>query len=126
MSKLTYVILKKFVKFSEAEPDAIVHLAAESHVDKSINDPDKFIKTNIIGTYTLIEAARNYWSQLSSLSKENFRFHHISTDEVFGDLGETTNMFSEESRYDPSSPYSASKASSDHLVRAWGKHMDCQ
>ena len=101
-------------------PDAVMHLAAESHVDRSIDGPGEFIQTNIVGTYTLLEAARTYWTNLSSESKAGFRFHHISTDEVYGDLGECSeNLFLETTRYDPSSPYSASKAGSDHLVRAW-------
>ncbi|XKM14622.1 dTDP-glucose 4,6-dehydratase [Orbaceae bacterium ac157xtp] len=101
------------------QPDAIMHLAAESHVDRSIDGPIAFIQTNIIGTYTLLEATRNYWSTLSSKNKELFRFHHISTDEVYGDLHGTDDLFTETTPYSPSSPYSASKASSDHLVRAW-------
>ena len=100
------------------QPDAIMHLAAESHVDRSIDGPSDFIQTNIVGTYSLLECARTYWSQLSGSKKDGFRFHHISTDEVFGSLGET-GSFTEETAYDPRSPYSASKASSDHLVRAW-------
>ena len=100
-------------------PDAIMHLAAESHVDRSIDGPAEFIETNIVGTYTLLEAARSYWLSLVSEKKEKFRFHHISTDEVFGDLGKLGEKFTEDSSYAPSSPYSASKASSDHLVRAW-------
>jgi dTDP-glucose 4,6-dehydratase len=95
-----------------------MHLAAESHVDRSIDGPAAFIQTNINGTYNLLEAARTYWSGLSGNLKQDFRFHHISTDEVFGTLGET-GLFTEESPYQPNSPYSASKASSDHLVRAW-------
>lgn len=102
--------------FADFQPDAIMHLAAESHVDRSIDGPGDFIHTNIIGTYTLLEAARSYWE--SNGKPEGFRFHHISTDEVFGSLGET-GMFHEDTAYDPRSPYSASKASSDHLVRAW-------
>ncbi|MDE0811782.1 MAG: dTDP-glucose 4,6-dehydratase [Alphaproteobacteria bacterium] len=101
-------------------PDAIMHLAAESHVDRSIDGPGDFIHTNIVGTFTLLEAARGYWSRLSEDKKESFRFHHISTDEVFGSLG-AQGTFTEGTRYDPQSPYSASKASSDHLVRAWQK-----
>lgn len=97
-------------------PDAIMHLAAESHVDRSIDGPGDFIQTNIFGTYTLLEAARGYWEAQGK--PDNFRFHHISTDEVFGSLGDT-GMFTETTAYDPRSPYSASKASSDHLVRAW-------
>jgi len=104
--------------FSEYEPDAIMHLAAESHVDRSIDDPGEFIQTNIVGTYTLLEAARDYWSALQGDKKESFRFHHVSTDEVYGSLGDE-GMFLETTPYDPSSPYSASKASSDHLVRSW-------
>lgn len=104
---------------SEFQPDIIMHLAAESHVDRSIEGPAKFIETNIIGTYQLLEAARDYWSQLSADRKSVFRFHHISTDEVYGDLEESDELFTETTSYAPSSPYSASKASSDHLVRAW-------
>ncbi|MCH2168206.1 MAG: dTDP-glucose 4,6-dehydratase [Oceanicola sp.] len=98
------------------QPDAIMHLAAESHVDRSIDGPSAFIETNITGTYTLLEAARSYWSTQGK--PDSFRFHHISTDEVFGSLG-PSGMFTEDTPYDPRSPYSASKASSDHLVRAW-------
>jgi len=105
--------------FRKYQPDAIMHLAAESHVDRSINGPDEFIKTNILGTYQLLETSRNYWNNLDENKKSNFRFHHISTDEVFGDLENLDTYFTENSPYDPSSPYSASKASSDHLVRAW-------
>ena len=105
--------------FSEWQPDAIMHLAAESHVDRSIDGPAAFIETNIVGTYTLLEAARQYWNGLSETRKAAFRFHHISTDEVYGDLATTSDLFTEETPYAPSSPYSASKASSDHLVRAW-------
>ncbi len=105
--------------FHEFQPDAVMHLAAESHVDRSIDGPAAFIETNIVGTYILLEAARNYWNQQAPSSKDNFRFHHISTDEVFGDLHDTESMFTETTPYAPSSPYSASKASSDHLVRAW-------
>ncbi|WP_108649842.1 dTDP-glucose 4,6-dehydratase [Dongshaea marina] len=105
--------------FAEYQPDAVMHLAAESHVDRSISGPADFIETNIIGTYTLLEAARSYWNQLSGERKPSFRFHHISTDEVYGDLHGTDDLFTEETSYAPSSPYSASKASSDHLVRAW-------
>jgi dTDP-glucose 4,6-dehydratase len=99
--------------------DAIMHLAAESHVDRSIHGPADFIQTNIIGTFTLLEATRNYWSELPENQKSQFRFHHISTDEVFGDLPFDGSQFTEETAYNPSSPYSASKASSDHLVQAW-------
>ncbi|MEL7150731.1 MAG: dTDP-glucose 4,6-dehydratase [Pseudomonadota bacterium] len=102
--------------FARHQPDAVMHLAAESHVDRSIDGPSAFIETNITGTYTLLEAARSYWEGKGK--PETFRFHHISTDEVFGSLGET-GMFTEDTPYDPRSPYSASKASSDHLVRAW-------
>jgi dTDP-glucose 4,6-dehydratase len=100
-------------------PDAIMHLAAESHVDRSIDGPADFIETNIVGTYTLLEATRSYWNSLAAEQKTSFRFHHISTDEVYGDLEGTTDLFTEATSYAPSSPYSASKASSDHLVRAW-------
>lgn len=100
------------------QPDAIMHLAAESHVDRSIDGPGEFIHTNVTGTYTLLEAARRYWDAQGK--PEGFRFHHISTDEVFGSLGET-GQFTETTPYDPRSPYSASKAASDHLVRAWGE-----
>lgn len=101
------------------KPDIIMHLAAESHVDRSIEGPAEFIQTNIVGTYTLLEVARKYWLELENDVKDNFRFHHISTDEVYGDLGCRTDFFTESTSYAPSSPYSASKASSDHLVRAW-------
>ncbi|BCM51996.1 dTDP-glucose 4,6-dehydratase [Escherichia coli] len=113
--------------FAQHQPHAVMHLAAESHVDRSITGPAAFIETNIVGTYVLLEAARNYWSALDSDKKNSFRFHHISTDEVYGDLphpDEVNNteelpLFTETTAYAPSSPYSASKASSDHLVRAW-------
>lgn len=105
--------------FAEHQPDAVMHLAAESHVDRSIDGPAAFIETNIVGTYTLLEAARHYWHNLSDERKGSFRFHHISTDEVYGDLEGTDDLFTETTPYAPSSPYSASKASSDHLVRAW-------
>ena len=105
--------------FTEYQPDITMHLAAESHVDRSIEGPADFIETNIVGTYRLLEAARAYWSQLDGAKKAAFRFHHISTDEVYGDLEGTDDLFTETTRYAPSSPYSASKASSDHLVRAW-------
>ena len=105
--------------FAEHKPDAIMHLAAESHVDRSIDGPAAFIETNIVGTYQLLEATRQYWNELNTVQKENFRFHHISTDEVYGDLEGTTDLFTETTSYEPSSPYSASKASSDHLVRSW-------
>ncbi|MGL5418122.1 MAG: dTDP-glucose 4,6-dehydratase [Plesiomonas shigelloides] len=105
--------------FAQYRPDVVMHLAAESHVDRSIDGPAAFIETNIIGTYTLLEAARNYWNTLESQAKAAFRFHHISTDEVYGDLEGPDSLFTETTPYAPSSPYSASKASSDHLVRAW-------
>lgn len=105
--------------FSEFCPDTVMHLAAESHVDRSIDGPADFIQTNIVGTYTLLEATRRYWSALAPDAKSSFRFHHISTDEVYGDLEDTEGLFTETTPYSPSSPYSASKASSDHLVRAW-------
>jgi dTDP-glucose 4,6-dehydratase len=116
--------------FEKHQPDIVMHLAAESHVDRSIDGPGEFIQTNIVGTYTLLEQARDYWSQLKGSKKEDFRFHHISTDEVYGDLphpddvsDNSTNLplFTEETAYAPSSPYSASKAASDHLVRAWNR-----
>ena len=105
--------------FNQYQPDAVMHLAAESHVDRSIAGPAAFIETNIVGTYTLLEVARAYWHNLSVEKKAAFRFHHISTDEVYGDLESTNDLFTENTPYAPSSPYSASKASSDHLVRAW-------
>lgn len=105
--------------FSTYQPDVVMHLAAESHVDRSIDGPAAFIETNILGTYTLLEAARSYWNDLEVETKKKFRFHHISTDEVYGDLEGTEDLFTETTSYEPSSPYSASKASSDHLVRAW-------
>jgi dTDP-glucose 4,6-dehydratase len=105
--------------FNEFRPTAIMHLAAESHVDRSIDGPAEFIQTNIVGTYVLLEAARSYWNGLDADAKAAFRFHHISTDEVYGDLEGTDDLFTETTSYAPSSPYSASKASSDHLVRAW-------
>lgn len=105
--------------FNKEQPDVVMHLAAESHVDRSIDGPADFIQTNIVGTYTLLEVARQYWQQLPDARKSAFRFHHISTDEVFGDLHGTDDLFTETTPYAPSSPYSASKASSDHLVRAW-------
>lgn len=104
--------------FAREAPDGIIHLAAESHVDRSITGPAAFITTNVVGTYQLLEAARAYWSGLTAERKERFRFHHVSTDEVFGSLGET-GAFTETTPYDPSSPYSASKAASDHLAIAW-------
>ncbi len=107
--------------FAEHKPDAVMHLAAESHVDRSIDGPGDFIETNITGTFNLLEAARGYWER--SGRPEGFRFHHISTDEVFGTLGDT-GKFTETTPYSPNSPYSASKAASDHLVRAWGETYD--
>lgn len=104
---------------STHQPDVIMHLAAESHVDRSIDSPGAFIQTNVVGTYTLLEAARFYWAELPEARKAQFRFHHISTDEVYGDLHGTDDLFTETTPYAPSSPYSASKAASDHLVRAW-------
>ncbi|PKG82232.1 dTDP-glucose 4,6-dehydratase [Colwellia sp. 75C3] len=105
--------------FVEHQPDVVMHLAAESHVDRSIDGPSAFIETNIVGTYRLLEATRQYWQSLCEENKSKFRFHHISTDEVYGDLEGPNDLFTEETSYAPSSPYSASKASSDHLVRAW-------
>ncbi len=105
--------------FSLCQPDIVMHLAAESHVDRSITGAGEFIQTNIVGTYTLLEAARAYWLQLDAAQQTAFRFHHISTDEVYGDLHGTDDLFTETTPYAPSSPYSASKAASDHLVRAW-------
>ena len=107
--------------FKKSKPDIVMHLAAESHVDRSIDGPSEFIQTNIVGTFTLLEQSKNYWQSLEGDKKENFRFLHVSTDEVYGDLEGTSDFFSEETSYDPSSPYSASKASSDHLVRAWNR-----
>ncbi|MCE0493760.1 dTDP-glucose 4,6-dehydratase [Vibrio salinus] len=105
--------------FRQYQPDGIMHLAAESHVDRSIDGPGSFIETNIVGTYTLLEVARAFWEKLPKDRKDKFRFHHISTDEVYGDLQDPTELFTENTSYSPSSPYSASKASSDHVVRAW-------
>ncbi|MFT6404815.1 MAG: dTDP-glucose 4,6-dehydratase [Marinomonas primoryensis] len=111
--------------FHEHQPDVVMHLAAESHVDRSIDSPSDFIQTNVVGTYTLLEESRKYWSNLSADKKQTFRFHHISTDEVYGDLPHPDEvdgdlpLFTETTPYAPSSPYSASKASSDHLVRSW-------
>lgn len=107
--------------FNAHQPNLVIHLAAESHVDRSITGPAAFIETNIVGTYTLLEVARHYWNTLAEPAKQAFRFHHVSTDEVYGDLEGTTDLFTETTPYSPSSPYSASKASSDHLVRAWGR-----
>jgi len=108
---------------TQYQPDYIMHLAAESHVDRSIDGPGEFIQTNIVGTYNLLQVAREYHAQLDGAKKAAFKFHHISTDEVYGSLGET-GLFTETTRYRPNSPYSASKASSDHLVRAWNKTYD--
>ena len=105
--------------FNRFQPNLVMHLAAESHVDRSIDGPANFISTNIVGTYNLLEVARKYWHTLNEVDKALFRFHHISTDEVYGDLDNTNALFTESTPYAPSSPYSASKASSDHLVRAW-------
>lgn len=107
--------------FLEHQPDALMHLAAESHVDRSIEGPADFIETNIVGTYTLLEVARGYWQELDPSQRGIFRFHHVSTDEVYGDLETTDDYFTEATAYAPSSPYSASKASADHLVRAWNR-----
>ncbi len=104
---------------SQYQPDAIMHLAAESHVDRSIDGSAEFIQTNIVGTHVLLEAARTYWKELDAHKQAHFRFHHVSTDEVYGDLDFGDALFTEQTAYEPSSPYSASKASSDHLVRAW-------
>jgi len=106
---------------SQFQPDAVMHLAAESHVDRSIDGPAAFVETNVVGTYTLLEACRAFWSGLEGTKRDAFRFHHISTDEVFGDLEGPDSLFTEDTPYAPSSPYSASKASSDHFVRAWGR-----
>lgn len=107
--------------FDTHQPDAVMHLAAETHVDRSIDNPSAFIQTNIVGTYTLLEAARHYWNKLDTDRQQQFRFHHISTDEVYGDLKNARDKFHETTAYAPSSPYSASKASADHLVHAWHK-----
>ena len=107
--------------FETYQPDVVMHLAAESHVDRSIDGPDDFIHTNLVGTYTLLEAAREYWQSLPTDQGGLFRFHHVSTDEVYGDLEGTDDLFTEQTPYAPSSPYSATKAGSDHLVRAWGR-----
>lgn len=116
--------------FTRHQPDVVMHLAAESHVDRSIDGPGEFIQTNVVGTYVLLEAARDYWHSLDAKGKASFRFHHISTDEVYGDLphpddgGQNLPLFTEQTPYAPSSPYSASKAASDHLVRAWHRTYD--
>jgi dTDP-glucose 4,6-dehydratase len=104
---------------TQYRPRAVVHFAAESHVDRSIHGPGAFIKTNVEGTFTLLEASRSYWAGLSGAEKDAFRFHHVSTDEVYGSLGKTDPSFTETNTYEPNSPYSASKAAADHLVRAW-------
>ncbi|UTA49534.1 dTDP-glucose 4,6-dehydratase [Simiduia sp. 21SJ11W-1] len=105
--------------FTDHKPDAVMHLAAESHVDRSIDGPAEFIQTNIVGTFNMLNVAKKYWRSLSEQKQSYFRFHHVSTDEVYGDLGGPEDFFREDTPYDPSSPYSASKAASDHLVRAW-------
>jgi dTDP-glucose 4,6-dehydratase len=110
--------------FRKYQPNIVMHLAAESHVDRSIDDPGDFIQTNIVGTAILLEQSKNYWQSLKSSKKENFRFLYVSTDEVYGDLAGKSSFFTETSAYRPSSPYSASKASSDHLVRAWYRTYD--
>lgn len=107
--------------FNKYQPDSVMHLAAESHVDRSIDGPAAFIQTNVIGTFILLEASRQYYASLDDDRKKVYRFHHISTDEVFGDLHDADGLFTEETPYAPSSPYSASKAGSDHLVRAWNR-----
>jgi dTDP-glucose 4,6-dehydratase len=107
--------------FSTHEPDAVMHLAAESHVDRSIDGPGDFIQTNLVGSYTMLEAARSHWTGLDEPGREGFRFLHVSTDEVYGDLAGCDDLFREDTSYDPSSPYAATKAGSDHLVRAWGR-----
>ncbi len=120
--KFLKVDLTDFLKLKEAigfsNPDLIMHLAAESHVDRSIDNPSSFLKSNVIGTFNILEAVKEFYQNLSDIRKQNFKFHHISTDEVFGSLGEN-GKFTEKTSYDPRSPYSASKASSDHFVRAW-------
>ncbi len=110
--------------FQKNQPDIVMHLAAESHVDRSIDSPGNFIQSNIVGTFMLLEQSKDYWQSLEGDKKEKFRFLYVSTDEVYGDLGETKSFFTEKSSYSPSSPYSASKASSDHLVRAWYRTYD--
>ena len=110
--------------FKEFKPDAVMHLAAESHVDRSIDSPYEFIQTNIVGTFNILEETRRYYESIDATARLNFKFHHISTDEVYGDLEGADKFFIEETRYCPSSPYAASKASSDHLVRAWGRTYD--
>ena len=107
--------------FSSHKPDAVMHLAAESHVDRSIDGPGDFIQTNLVGTYVMLDASRSYWSGLAEEARAAFRFLHVSTDEVYGDLAGCDDLFREDTSYDPSSPYAATKAGSDHLVRAWGR-----
>ena len=107
--------------FAKHQPDAVIHLAAESHVDRSIDGPGDFVQTNLVGTYAMLEASRAYWAGANEDQRANFRFLHVSTDEVYGDLAGTNNLFREDTAYDPSSPYAATKAGSDHLVRAWGR-----
>jgi len=107
--------------FDTHRPDTVIHLAAESHVDRSIDGPGDFIQTNLVGTYCMLEAGRSYWSSLSDNARAGFRFLHVSTDEVYGDLAGSDDLFREDTSYDPSSPYAATKAGSDHLVRAWGR-----
>ena len=107
--------------FRNHQPDAVMHLAAESHVDRSIDGPGDFIQTNLVGTYTMLEASRSYWAGLDVAERDRFRFLHVSTDEVYGDLAGSDDLFREDTSYDPSSPYAATKAGSDHLVRAWGR-----
>ena len=120
MKKLIFATKKALAEvFKKYKPDGVLHLAAETHVDRSIDSPRQFIETNVIGTYTLLEAAREYWLNSGKNKRNNFRFVHVSTDEVYGDLGQSDVLFSEDTCYAPSSPYSASKASADHLVRAW-------
>ena len=107
--------------FLKHKPNAVMHLAAESHVDRSIDAPGAFVETNVMGTFNMLQASRNHWNTLEESAKDEFCFHHVSTDEVYGDLSMEDPAFTEETPYDPSSPYSASKAASDHLVRAWGR-----
>ncbi len=122
-NKIIDICDKKLIDnvFKEHKPTCVMHLAAESHVDRSIDGPSEFIRTNINGTFNLLESAKNYFENLNDSDKKKFRFHHISTDEVYGDLVGPDDLFTEETSYSPSSPYSASKAASDHLVRAWNR-----
>ena len=115
------MIVMHWIDFCQHQPDAVIHLAAESHVDRSIDGPGDFIQTNLVGTYSMLEAGRAYWSGLSDAGQAEFRFLHVSTDEVYGDLAGCDDLFREDTSYDPSSPYAATKAGSDHLVRAWGR-----